>query len=190
MVRIGQSAGNPFLRTGILRDYTPSIQQIAMDLDPNWVVGFVDGEGCFHVSLNRQPSMTAGYQVLPEFVIVQHERDVQLLHALKRFFRGGVVRRNHGDRFCLRIRKLDCLIECCGLFQRYPLRSKKAVDFAVFRKVIQAMVDRKHLSPGGLIDIVDLVVGMNTADRPRLLEIRSTLDKEIVHAGVKASGTS
>ena len=79
-----------------------------MELDPQWVVGFVDGEGCFHVSLNRHDEMTAGYQVLPEFVVVQHERDIQILHALKRFFRGGVVRQNHGDRYCLRVRKLSC----------------------------------------------------------------------------------
>ena len=161
-----------------------------MDLDPNWVVGFVDGEGCFHVSLNRQPSMTAGYQVLPEFVVVQHKCDVQLLHAMKRFFRGGVVRQNHGDRYCLRIRKLNCLVETCRFFEKYPLKSKKAVDFAMFRKVVQAMVDRKHLSQAGLIDIIDLVSGMNTADRTALRELRSLLDKEIVHAGVKASGTS
>ena len=161
-----------------------------MELEPNWVVGFVDGEGCFHVSLNEHEEMTIGYQVLPEFVIVQHERDVQLLHSLKRFFRGGVVRRNHGDRYCLRIRKLDCLVQCCEFFEKYPLRSKKAVDFAKFRKVIRAMVDRKHLSHSGLIDIVDQVLGMNTMERPRLEEIRSKLDKEIVHAGVKASGTS
>ena len=187
---IGQSAGNLNTGSGILRDYTPSIQQIAMDLDPNWVVGFVDGEGCFHVSLNKHDEMTTGFQVLPEFVVVQHERDVQLLHSMKRFFRGGVVRRNDGDRYCLRIRKLSLLVECCDFFNKYPLRSKKAADLATFRKVIQSMVDRKHLSKSGLIKIIDLASGMNTADRPRLVEIRSQLDKEIVHADVKASGTS
>jgi len=27
-------------------------------LDPNWVVGFVDGEGCFCVSVHRSPMMS------------------------------------------------------------------------------------------------------------------------------------
>jgi hypothetical protein len=62
-------------------------------LATDWVVGFVDGEGCFHVSLNRQAEMIAGYQVLPEFVVVQHERDIQVLHALREFFEGGNVRK-------------------------------------------------------------------------------------------------
>ena len=42
-------------------------------LSPDWVVGFVDGEGCFFVGINRQPSMKIGWQVLPEFRVVQHE---------------------------------------------------------------------------------------------------------------------
>jgi hypothetical protein len=32
-------------------------------LSPAWVVGFVDGEGCFFVGINRQPSMRVGWQV-------------------------------------------------------------------------------------------------------------------------------
>ena len=55
-------------------------------LDVNWIVGFVDGEGCFHVALNKQVKMTQGYQVLPEFRVVQHEKDIQLLHKIQEFF--------------------------------------------------------------------------------------------------------
>src|SRR6266705_18212 len=59
-------------------------------LSPDWVVGFVDGEGCFFVGINRQPTMKVGWQVLPEFRVVQHERDVALLEQLREFW--GVVR--------------------------------------------------------------------------------------------------
>ena len=69
-----------------------------MKLDTQWVTGFVDGEGCFYVGINAHSEMTAGFQVLPEFTVVQHKRDVQVLHALKAFFGCGVVRTNHGDR--------------------------------------------------------------------------------------------
>jgi len=31
-------------------------------LSPEWVVGFVDGEGCFFVDVNRQPTMKVGWQ--------------------------------------------------------------------------------------------------------------------------------
>ena len=56
-------------------------------LSPEWVVGFVDGEGCFFVGVNRQPTMKVGWQVLPEFRVVQHERDIAALASSS-----GVVR--------------------------------------------------------------------------------------------------
>jgi hypothetical protein len=34
-------------------------------LSAEWVVGFVDGEGCFFVGINRQPSMKIGWQAFP-----------------------------------------------------------------------------------------------------------------------------
>ena len=73
------------------------------NLEAQWVVGFVDGEGCFFVGINPHPEMTSGFQVLPEFTVVQHQRDIQLLHALKKFFGCGVVRTNHAERMAYRV---------------------------------------------------------------------------------------
>jgi hypothetical protein len=55
-------------------------------LDPQWIAGFTDGEGTFYVGINPHTEMTAGFQILPEFRVVQHERDIQLLYKLKSFF--------------------------------------------------------------------------------------------------------
>ena len=69
-----------------------------INLEPEWVVGFVDGEGCFFVGINNNETLFTKKQVLPEFTIVQHKKDIDLLYALKDFFTCGVVRKNHGDR--------------------------------------------------------------------------------------------
>ncbi len=147
-----------------------------MELSPDWVVGFVDGEGCFHVSVNPQPEMKTGYQVLPEFVVVQHERDIQILYALKRFFRCGVVRRNHGDRWCFRIRKLSCLEKLCEFFTRHPLKTKKNVDFAKFRRIVALMKEGRHLTEEGLLEIVEIALSMNTKSREALLRVKKDLE--------------
>ena len=75
--------------------------------------------------------MKAGFQVLPEFTVVQHERDVQMLHALKAYFGCGVVRVNHGDRMAYRVRKLQtsCVEIIVPFFMKHPLKTKKNVDF-------------------------------------------------------------
>lgn len=146
-----------------------------MELATDWVVGFVDGEGCFHVSLNRHDEMTAGYQVLPEFVVVQHERDIQVLHALREFFDCGNVRRNHGDRYCLRVRKLSELVVVCKFFELHPLQTRKQNDFVKFQMIVNLMSDNRHLGREGLVEIVDLAITMNTTKRPVLEKIRYSL---------------
>lgn len=146
-----------------------------MELATDWIVGFVDGEGCFHVSLSRHLEMTVGYQVIPEFVVVQHERDVQVLHRLKEFFDCGNVRRNHGDRYCLRVRRLSDLMRVCEFFRAHPLQTRKQQDFVKFNKIVDLMSEQRHLTSEGLIEIVDIALSMNTTRRPVLERIRCGL---------------
>ncbi len=133
-----------------------------MNLDAQWIVGFVDGEGCFHVGISKHPDMKLGFQVLPEFTVVQHERDVQVLHALKAYFGFGVVRKNHGDRMAYRVRDLDHLIKrILPFFIEHPLKTKKNVDFRKFRKVCLLMEKGDHLTPEGLEEIRGIASEMN-----------------------------
>ena len=135
---------------------------LVMKLDPGWVTGFVDGEGCFHVGINAHADMAAGYQVLPEFTVVQHARDAQLLHALKAFFGCGVVRTNHGDRLAYRVRSQQHLLErILPFFEKHPLRSKKHIDFLKFREVLLMMQKGEHLERGGLERIREIASKMN-----------------------------
>ena len=133
-----------------------------MNLHAEWITGFVDGEGCFHVGINAHAEMTAGYQVLPEFTVVQHERDVQILHALKDYFGCGVVRVNHGDRMAYRVRKLRDLLDVIApFFMKHPLKTKKNVDFRKFRTVLLKMEKGIHLTGEGIEEIRIIASQMN-----------------------------
>ncbi len=132
-------------------------------LEAQWVVGFVDGEGCFYVGINAQPEMKAGYQVLPEFTVVQHERDVQLLYALKQFFGCGVVRQNHAERMAYRVRSVGHLRErIIPFFEKHPLKSGKHIDFLKFRKILLLMEHNEHLTLEGIEKIRAIASEMNT----------------------------
>ena len=133
-----------------------------MQLEAQWVVGFVDGEGCFHVSINPHAEMSIGYQVLPEFTVVQHERDVQILHAMKAHFECGVVRRNHGDRMAYRVRSKEHLLQkIVPFFMKHPLKTKKNVDFLKFRDVLLLMENDAHLTKEGVDKIRTIAGQMN-----------------------------
>jgi hypothetical protein len=133
-----------------------------MNLDAGWVTGFVDGEGCFHVGINAHPEMKVGRQVLPEFTVVQHKRDVQVLHALKAYFGCGVVRQNHGDRMAYRVRGHEHLLQrIVPFFMKHPLKTKKNIDFMKFRDVLLMMERGEHLTPEGIDKICTIASRMN-----------------------------
>ena len=135
----------------------------SQSLEAQWVVGFVDGEGCFFIGINPHPDMKVGNQVLPEFTVVQHERDIQLLYALKRFFGCGVVRRNHADRMAYRVRDVNHLRErIIPFFEKHPLKTRKRQDFIKFRKVLLLMQRGEHLKTEGLERIRVIASQMNT----------------------------
>ena len=54
-----------------------------------WVVGFVDGEGCFSCPIYRCHTMTLKWQVRPEFAVVQGASSRDVLEDLVRFFGCG-----------------------------------------------------------------------------------------------------
>jgi LAGLIDADG DNA endonuclease family protein len=131
-------------------------------LEAQWVVGFVDGEGCFFVGINPHPEMTSGFQVLPEFTVVQHRRDIQLLYALKSFFGCGVVRVNHAERMAYRVRGWDHLShKIVPFFEVHKLKSKKAIDLIKFRRVLQLIEKGEHLTAEGIEEIRTIAGTMN-----------------------------
>ena len=144
---------------------------------PDWVVGFTDGEGCFHIGISKHDGLKFGYQVLPELTVVQHERDIKLLYQIRTFMGCGVVRRNHGDRFCWRVRKLDNLINIIlPFFEKHPLRSQKNIEFHKFAKVTRMMNQGKHLTQEGFQKIVEIASTMNRQDsRSDRIKIESAL---------------
>jgi LAGLIDADG endonuclease len=134
-----------------------------MDLNAQWIVGFVDGEGCFHVGINQNQTMKLGVQVLPEFTVVQHEVDEQVLYALKAYFGCGVVRKNHGTRLAYRVRGQENLRQkIIPFFEKHQLKTRKRVDFAKFRRIILLIEKGEHLEPDGLEKIRQIKTTMNS----------------------------
>ena len=148
-------------------------------LDKNWIVGFTDGEGCFHISINKIPKMTLGWQVLPEFRIVQHEKDEQLLFKIKNYFDFGEVRVNrtdfHGTRKEFRVRGLDNLNKIVKFFCENRLMTAKRKDFEIFSQVIDLMNRKDHLKKEGLEKIAKLISEMNRKPKSKYLESSETI---------------
>jgi predicted MPP superfamily phosphohydrolase len=101
-------------------------------------------------------------QVLPEFTVVQHKNDVQLLHGLKKHFGCGVVRGNHGDRMGYRVRGHNHLLDTIlPFFEKHKLKSKKRIEFERFRTIVLMMARGDHLTAEGLEKIRAIAATIN-----------------------------
>ncbi len=148
-------------------------------LDAKWIVGFTDGEGCFHIAINSLKEMSLGWQVLPEFRIVQHERDEAVLHKIKEYFGFGEVKINrtdkHGTRKEFRARGLENLNKLVKFFRENPLKTEKQRNFEIFAEVIELMNNKEHLKKEGLDKIARLVSEMNRKPTIRYLKSSETI---------------
>jgi LAGLIDADG endonuclease len=149
-----------------------------------WVIGFVDGEGCFSIGFVRQsggPSRRGyrtGYQVAHEFAVTQGAQSVSCLHELASFFRVGQVlankrydnHREHLYRFVVR-RRADLIDTIIPFFRQHPMRSSKQRNFEKFAKCVQLIDAGHHLTREGLADIAEVAETMNR-QKPRTELIR------------------
>lgn len=143
-----------------------------------WVVGFVDGEGCFSCPIYRCGTMTLGWQVRPEFAVVQGASSRDVLEELVRFFGCGKVFRNrrhdnHREdifRYCVQ-RYGDLRDTIVPFFEENPLRTSKRHNFDKFADVIALMNHRRHLSISGLIEIAGIAETMNHRKPSEVLRI-------------------
>ena len=62
-----------------------------LNLNPWWVTGFVDGEGCFTVSVIEYKKYKIGWTVKPSFKIGLHAKDKAVLEGIKNFLRVGKI---------------------------------------------------------------------------------------------------
>src|SRR5918994_1370778 len=134
-----------------------------------WVIGFVDGEGCFSIGFVRQRDRTSrkgyrtGYQVIHRFVVTQGARSVSSLEELQRFFGTGRIfvnqrHDNHKEHLCqYSVNKRSDLIETViPFFREYPLRTAKRYDFEKFARCVELIEAGRHRATDGLIEVVEI----------------------------------
>jgi len=101
----------------------------------HWLAGFVDGEGCFSMlSHNVREAYSC------QFLLTLRDDDEAILREIQaRTGLGSVARRtpklSHGQTYWTVHRKEDC-IALVAIFDRFPLRAKKARDYAIWRDAV------------------------------------------------------
>ena len=125
--------------------------------DPRWVSGFVDGEGCFFVTLINK-SKGAGLI----FKVTQHIRDAELLKSFVGYLGCGryyTCSPRVGDYIVTKFN--DIKTNIIPFFNKYPVLGNKALDFCKFKQVAVLIENKTHLTLKGLTNIKLLKSVMN-----------------------------
>jgi hypothetical protein len=140
---------------------------VAATLDPWYVTGLTEGEGCFCISFAIRAKLRTGLEVRPSFSLSLNEKDLRLLRDLQAFFACGWIRESKGDRtFKFEVRSIDDITRAVlPHFERFPLRGHKAKSCAAFACVCQMVEQGAHLERDGLRSIVEVAYRMNLGKR-------------------------
>jgi hypothetical protein len=134
-----------------------------------YVTGYVDGEGCFTVSISPRAKLLVGWEVRPSLSVSQNGDRAEVLHLVQRLFGCGSIRPDRSDRTLKwETRRLEDLLDrVIPHFEHYPLLSGKNADFERFAAVCRLMAAGEHRRPAGLVEIVELAAQMNPSGKRR-----------------------
>ena len=134
-----------------------------------YVSGYVDGEGCFTVSISPRAKLLVGWEVRPSLSVSQNGDRAEVLHLLQDYFGCGSIRPDRSDRTLKwETRRLeDILGRVIPHFEAYPLLSGKRLDFERFAAVCRLMAAGEHRDREGLARIVELAGMMNPSGKRR-----------------------
>ena len=132
-------------------------------IDPNWVSGFVNGEGCFYLVTKKSlKGGSVGFRLL----VTQHIRDADLLKSLIDYLGCGKYYTRprttmYGDYLVTSLD--DFKNKIIPFFDKYPLQGLKSYDFNDLKKVFLLREDKNgKISSEILENIEQIKHGMNT----------------------------
>jgi hypothetical protein len=129
-------------------------------VDPFYITGFTDAEGCFHLDMSNTRSKN--WSAAAVFQINLHIADIDMLYKIQAFFGGigSVTVSGHTARY--RVSKIkDILSVIIPHFEKYPLQSAKSIDFQIWKESAVLINNKEHLTEKGILKIVYLKSGLN-----------------------------
>ena len=132
------------------------------NLNPNWVAGFMEAEGCFFVKsfINSKENI----QFVLGCQITQHNRDFILMNKILAFFNCGRFETTRGLYVNFIVTKLlDINKIIIPFFDIYPIYGSKSKDFLDWKRIAKLMSERAHLTKQGAEEILRIKSNMNAS---------------------------
>mgnify|MGYP001565240611 CR=1 FL=1 len=130
-------------------------------LNPDYILGLVDGEGSFTVYIKNPKiikKVVRRVRAEPKFYLKLIERDKKILYDMKDFFGCGNIyfqkdlRKNHQNCYRYEVTNRDHLENIIiPFFRKHQLRlESKKKDFEIFCELTGRIKNKEHLTKEGL----------------------------------------
>ena len=108
----------------------------------------MDGEGCFHVAVRKNENLKLGWEVMPGFTIVLHNKDKPLIVGIQKSLQvDGKFYRQGPDKLQLQVHSIKELESVIIHFDKFELLTQKRYDFRFSKRVLKKKMKRKeHLT--------------------------------------------
>lgn len=140
-----------------------------LSISDDYLIGFVEGEGCFYVGVVPAKTASFGWQIAPFFKVSQNPSGKVILDKLKARLGCGYVKQN--DAPASSDRSLAYVVrDICDLHGKViPFFERKLyvkrTSFETFSTIVNGMYHKKHLTKHGFLQMLDLSYSMNTGKR-------------------------
>ena len=141
----------------------------------NYLAGFTDGEGSFHVSFRKREDYRIPWKISLSFNISQ--KDPVILSQFKKHLKCGTMRkRKHDDVWYYEVNNFQAIqSNVIPFFRRFGfLSAKKKRDFSKFQQIAKLIETNKHLTIDGIKEILKIRKEMNDGGK------RKYSDEEIL----------
>jgi len=145
--------------TPVLRPEIP----LSLNIDPLWLAGFTDAEGCFSVVVFKSKTSKIGEAVKLSFIITQSVRDEFLIKSLIEYLGCGYTSLDGRGAIDFKVSDFSSLKNIIiPFYDKYYIHGNKSLDFKDFSRVVTLMENKKHLTKQGLDEIKKIRNAMNT----------------------------
>ncbi len=137
-------------------------------LPPDYIAGFVDGEGSFTLSVAKHKQKRSGLDPRLIFGIELRDDDLEILLAIQRSLNCGRIYHLSYERYGWyphALFKVSSIKEICDklipFFIQHPLRAKKRKSFELFCQAANIFVQKRHLIKEGIDELRLIQFQMN-----------------------------
>ena len=97
-------------------------------MDPWFITGLIDAEGCFYVQVSKNNNKI-GWYVKVVFIIVLHSKDKIVLEYIQNHFKIGNISKQGSQLYQPIVSSVKDLVVIIDHFNKYPLHTQKRGDF-------------------------------------------------------------